>query len=254
MELTITSADGTRLAVRRQGRGPAVVLVHGSAGGLDSFDPIAPYLEEQFELWVYARRGYAPSDTCRRPKIFDDDVADLRAAIAATGREAHVVGASYGAMVALHGAAEARSVALFEPPLFAAGDGTALKPYRRLVHEGRIGAANRLFAEQVARVPAAMLGDGEIEGDPREAIGCLHDLEAMAADDPAVSRWAAVSVPTLIMQGGDTWAPMPATMDALAAAIPKATRVVLPGQSHFATHTAPELFAAELTKFLTAAV
>jgi pimeloyl-ACP methyl ester carboxylesterase len=100
-------------------------------------------------------------------------------------------------------------------------------------------------------VPAAMLGGAEAEGDPREAIGCLHDLEAMAADDPDLSRWAAISLPTLIMQGGETWSPMPATMDALAKAMPAATRVTLPGQSHFATHTAPELFAAELAKFLT---
>ena len=32
---TITAADGTTLAVRRTGEGMPVVLVHGSAGGLD---------------------------------------------------------------------------------------------------------------------------------------------------------------------------------------------------------------------------
>lgn len=40
-------------------------------------------------------------------------------------------------------------------------------------------------------------------------------------------------------------------MDALAAALPWVTRSVLDGQSHFATHTAPELFAGTLGKFLT---
>lgn len=36
----MTSADGTRLAVCRDGRGEPLVPVHGSAGGLDSWDPV----------------------------------------------------------------------------------------------------------------------------------------------------------------------------------------------------------------------
>ena len=279
----MTSADGTRLAARRRGSGPAVVLVHGSSGGLDSWDPIAPFLEDRYELWVYARRGYPPSDPCRRSKTYADDVADLRAVIAAAGGTAHVVGGSYGATVALHAAGESdrslapsvrnldlsvRSLALFEPPLFAAGEATAglLGPYRDLLEAGEIRAAALLFAEKVARAPAPILAaltgaepadessdrsaSESGERPANEAVGCLHDLEAMTADSLDVGRWSAVSLPTLIMQGGETWAPMPAAMDALATAMPAATRVVLPGQMHFATHTAPELFAAELTKFL----
>ena len=49
----------------------------------------------------------------------------------------------------------------------------------------------------------------------------------MAADDGDVGRWSAVSPPTLVGQGADTWAPMPATMDRLATARPRAERVVL---------------------------
>ncbi len=72
----------------------------------------------------------------------------------------------------------------------------------------------------------------------------------MAADDGDVGRWSAVSVPTLVMQGGDTWDPMPATMDRLAAALPRAERVVWAGQAHFATSTAPGLVADTLRRFL----
>ncbi|MEV6634333.1 alpha/beta hydrolase [Actinoplanes sp. NPDC051470] len=250
--MTVTSADGTLLAVRRRGRGPAVVLVHGSAGGLDSWDPVVPHLDEDYELWVYARRGYQPSDPGRRSKTYADDVSDLEAVIAATGGTAHVVGGSYGAVVTLHAALRLETmnkIALFEPPLFTSGT-DALKPYRDLLDAGDVPGAIRLFAERVARVPAEILAAFDGQGDPAEAAGSLHDLEAMAADRPDLGRWADVSLPTLIIQGGETWAPMPATMDALAEAMPKATRVVLPGQSHFATHTAPQQFAAEVRRFL----
>ncbi|HEX6873398.1 MAG TPA: hypothetical protein VF163_20055 [Micromonosporaceae bacterium] len=40
-------ADGTWLAARRTGHGVPVVLVHGSAGGLDSWDGVAPLLQDE---------------------------------------------------------------------------------------------------------------------------------------------------------------------------------------------------------------
>jgi len=252
--VSVTAADGTRLAARRTGRGAPVVFVHPSAGGLDSWDPILPLLPDEPELWVYARRGYSPSEDGPRPKTFADDVRDLDAVLAAAGGSAHVVGASYGGTVALHAAATGnpaiRSLTVFEPPLFAAGTG-ALEPYRRLVTAGEYGAAARLFATEVARIPASLLAALPADdGDPAEAAGCLSDLEALAADSADVDRWGSIGVPVLLLQGGDTWAPMPETMDALASALPKAERVVLAGQSHFATHTAPALFAGALARFL----
>jgi len=43
---------------------------------------------------------------------------------------------------------------------------------------------------------------------------------------------------------------MPATMEALAAVLPRLTRAVLAGQAHFATHTSPVAFAGAVTRFL----
>jgi pimeloyl-ACP methyl ester carboxylesterase len=255
---TVISADGTPLAVRRSGRGVPVVLIHGSSGGLDSWDGITPFLTDTFEVWVYARRGYAPSGVPTRDKSFADDVADLRAIVAAANDRVHVVGASYGATVALHAALEnasdIRTLSVFEPPLFAAGATlrTVLASYAKLLAAGEVATAARLFAEKAAHVPAAMLEALPSTGDaaPRsEAIGCLHDLEAMAQDHTDIARWRDIAVPTLLMQGTDSWQPIPSTMQRLAMVLPAASRAVLDGQSHFATHTAPELFADELLNF-----
>lgn len=244
-----------------------MVLVHGSAGGLDSWDPVTPFLGDDFELWVYARRGYAPSSGCARPKAYADDVVDLRAVLDAAGGTASVIGGSYGGTVALHAArasgAAIRSMVLFEPPLFAAGPAltAALDRFRVLLDAGDVAAAMRLFAEEVSRVPASILDalGNAAAGSPNaaeqavaaaEAVGCLHDLETMAADTADVRQWARVDVPVLLLQGSDTWAPMPTTMDTLADVLPAASRAVLAGQSHFASHTAPEMFAAAVRGFL----
>jgi pimeloyl-ACP methyl ester carboxylesterase len=248
--------------VRRTGSGAPVVLVHGSAGGLDSWDPVVPLLAGDFELWAYARRGYPPSGACRTAKTFADDVVDLETVLAATSGRAHLVGASYGGTVALHAARSGlsgiRSVAVFEPPLFAAGLELAevLDRYRTLLAAGDLAAAARLFAGEVARVPGVVLDAlGQAPRQPNaqaaaQAVGCLHDLEAMVADELDLDRWARIDVPVLLMHGSDTWAPMPATMNALAGALPGADRAVLTGQAHFATHTAPALFAQTLRTFL----
>ena len=260
--MEITSADGTRLVVRKSGQGPPVVLVHGSNGGLDSWDPIRPLLEDDFELWVYARRGYLPSGMGTGPTTYAQEVDDAAAVIAAAGGRAHLVGGSLGATIALHTAVTTGgvlSLAIFEPALYAAGEAVAglLGPFRELLAAGDVRAANRLFSEHAARIPTWVLDMFAPGPDPSpqamaEAVGCRHDLEAMAADSLDVDRWARIEVPVLLMQGADTWPPMPATMDALAAVLPDVTRAIWPGQSHFASHTAPELFAATVRRFLAA--
>jgi Lysophospholipase len=129
----VTSAGGIRLVVRRTGSGDPVVLLHGSGGGLHSWARVAALLAADHSLWMPARRGYGPSDVPSGPTSFPDEVADVRAVVEAaresSGRPVHLVGASYGAILALHTAAadprDLRSLAIFEPLLFAAGPRTA---------------------------------------------------------------------------------------------------------------------------------
>ncbi len=92
----VVSADGTTLVARRSGQGDTLWgLIHGSSGGLDSWDGVAPFLADDiFEVWVYARRGYAPSGGGAHEKTFSDDVADALAVVHAADGGAHLVGAS----------------------------------------------------------------------------------------------------------------------------------------------------------------
>lgn len=214
-----------------------------------------------------ARRGYGPSDVPPGPTSFPDEIADVRAVVEAaresSGRPVHLVGASYGAILAMHTAAadprDLRSLAIFEPPLFAAGPQTVplLDRYRAAL-ERDDAPAMAAVRNEVTRVPAEIVAAfaaaaGDRRPDPAEArrvaVGWPHDLEALAADSTDLTRWSAITVPTLLMQGADTWEPMPSTLDALAPAMPRARRISWPGQSHFVTSTAPELVADALRRF-----
>jgi pimeloyl-ACP methyl ester carboxylesterase len=262
----VTSADGTRLVVRRLGSGDPVVLVHGSGGGLHSWATVADQLADGHEVWLPARRGYGPSDVPPGTKSFRDETADLISVIEAahesTGRPVHLVGASYGATLSLHTAAtdprHLRTLAVFEAPLFAAGpEIVPLLDRYRSAFERDDAPAMAAVLNEVTRVPAgivaAFAAAGDRVPDPvearRSAIGWLHDLEALADDSTDIERWARIAVPTLVMQGADTWEPMPTVMTALADTIAGARRIIWPGQSHFVTMTAPTLVADALRRF-----
>ena len=266
MRLTIDSRGARVVAERRPGRGVPLVLVHGSGGGLHSWAPVVGLLPDRYETWVYARRGFAPSDPRAEATTFADDVADLQAVIDAAGGRAHVVGMSHGATVGLHHALARPdavvTLSLFEPPLFAAGPrlAPALDEYRAHVDAGRATAAQRVFAARAAQVPAELLGPEPADLGARtadedalvEAVADLHDLESMGADDGDLARWAGVRAPVLLMEGADTWQPMPRTMDALAEVLPQVTRVRWEGQTHFAAFVRPDLVVAALEEFLPA--
>jgi pimeloyl-ACP methyl ester carboxylesterase len=249
------------------GSGDPVVLVHGSGGGLHSWATVADQLGPHYEVWMPARRGYGPSDVPPGIKSFKDETSDLTAVIQAayesSGKPVHLVGASYGATLALHTASAGlrglRSLAIFEPPLFAAGaEIVPLLDRYRAAFERDDARAMAAVLNEVTQVPAEIVAAfaaaaGDRTPDPvearRSAIGWLHDLEALAQDDTEIDRWSSITVPTLLMQGADTWEPMPSTINALANTIPRARQIIWQGQSHFVTMTAPTLVADTLLQF-----
>jgi len=125
-----------------------------------------------------------------------------------------------------------------------------IEHYQRLFTTVRYADALELFLREAARMPAELLADGpSIPDDPVAAMAALADLEAMAGDDADTERWATIGVPVLLLQGGQSWSPLPEGMDLLAAALPHAKRVVWADESHFATATVPDLVAAALQEF-----
>jgi pimeloyl-ACP methyl ester carboxylesterase len=107
------------LHVTRLGDGPPAVFVHGSFGsGNETWSAQRP-LADEFELLLVDRRGFGRSPLEGRVD-FDRDADDV-ASLLPTG--AHLVGHSYGGVVALLAAARnagaVRSLTVIEPPALA---------------------------------------------------------------------------------------------------------------------------------------
>jgi pimeloyl-ACP methyl ester carboxylesterase len=118
-EMTLTSTDGTKLAVRCTGHGSPIVLVHGAVGDVDTFALIEGLLAERHSVWVYSRRGRGRSGD-GSDYTYHREVEDVLTVLATAGDGAHLFGHSGGAFYALLAAAEAsslRSLVLYELPL-----------------------------------------------------------------------------------------------------------------------------------------
>ncbi len=116
--------NGAQLEYETVGRGEPVLFIHGSILA-DAFLPLRtePALRRYRQIH-YHRRGFAGSDQARPPFAIADQAADARALLARLrAPSAHVVGHSYGAVIALQLALDApdavRSLVLLEPPLVA---------------------------------------------------------------------------------------------------------------------------------------
>ncbi len=241
----ITSKDGTRIAYDQSGTGPAVILVDGALC-YRSFGPMAPLatiLAPHFTVITYDRRGRGESGNTQ-PYALAREVEDINALIDAAGGSAFVFGVSSGGCLALEAAiklgGKIKKLAMYEAPY---SDEKAAaqewKEYRK--HLAELLAANHPGDAVVLFMKFVGTPAGQVDGMRQapmwpmlEAVAptLAYDAAAMG-DDRAVpiKRAAAVTVPTLVMDG--TVIPfMLDTASALAKAILHAQHRTLEGQSH----------------------
>jgi pimeloyl-ACP methyl ester carboxylesterase len=252
----ITSADGTLLAAEPTGSGPAVVLVGGAFNDRSTVAGTAAVLAGSHTAWTYDRRGRGDSGPIGpwpgAEAAVDAEIADLAAIVEAAGGDAVLVGHSSGAQLILEAVARglpARRVVAYEPPYVVSG-------------REPVGAdlADRLAALPPAEAAVLFLREGI--GLPAEVVdgmaagpefGFLQQLAHTLPYDAAFTRvstlagLARVSVPTLVLDGGESPAWMRAGAAATAAAVPGAAYRTVPGEDHAILHR-PEAFAAEISR------
>lgn len=261
----VTSRDGTRIAYERFGEGPGVVLVDG-AFQHRAIDPGTTRLAELvaangFTVLHHDRRGRGDSgDT--QPYEVEREIEDVDALIGALGGSAAVFGMSSGANLALEAAQHCLAIAklaLYEPPMIVDATRTPvptdyLDRLKALAAAGRRDETVELFltegvgvsADTVAGMRSAPVWPGfasvahTLPYDAAIVDGTLRG-EPLPAD-----RWTSVTMPTLVIDGGDSPAWARNAVVALVDVLPNARRVTLEGQTH---QYDPEALAPALAEF-----
>ncbi len=220
---TATSADGTIIDYDAYGEGPTVILIGGATQhrAIDQrTTEIAKQLAaESFTAVDYDRRGRDRSgDT--PPWSLAREVEDIAALIEATGAPAALYTSSSGATIALAAVTEGLDVsalALYEPPYFAGSDRTEqITTLERMLNAGQLEEATRYNLTALIGLPATAVEEiaqapwwpGLVAVAPTLVYDhkASHDIET---DPDWRTRWAAVTVPTVVYSGDQTFPECP---------------------------------------------
>jgi pimeloyl-ACP methyl ester carboxylesterase len=210
--------DGTEIAGRLHGQGPALVLVHGiCADGELAWAPLLARLTDQFTCHAISTRGRGlsgdhPDHTKERL------VEDVRAYADSLGQPVALMGLSAGGMLVLGAAARSEvvsAVVAYEPAVFEAmrpEDAEQLMDViGRLTAEaeqGRPVEAVRTFLqfvcndEEVAAIEAFGGFEPFVRSLPVDLAEFAAALEGPSPTDPA--SLARITAPTLLLHGGRT--------------------------------------------------
>ena len=224
-----------------------MILIDGAlcCRGMGQSGQLAELLAPYFTVFTYDRRGRGESGD-RAPYAVEREVEDIAALLSEAGGAACLWGMSSGAALALEAAnrlAGIKKLALYEAPFIV--DDSRPTPERDWVRIAEAAAANRrseavkIFLKSVG-VPAflaavmpmlpmwsklkaiahTLLYDGEIVRDYQRGKPL------------PLGRWASVTVPALVMDGGKSPQWMRHGNRSLASVLPNARYQTLEGQTH----------------------
>ena len=251
------SVAGTRLRYRDDGRGPAVLLLHGWTLDLEMWNPQVAGLRDSFRLIRLDRRGHGLSSGIPSP---ERDAADLEALCTHLGLiRVAVLGMSQGVRSVL-AFARARpervsALVLDGPPAL---DSAVLPeaPVDRYVMLLRMHGIEA-FRREWSRHPLMQLRTGDPES--RALLSAMlgryagNDLEQLAAAEhssPALTSLDGVAAPALVVSGEFDLPARRQAARALAERLPRAELAVVSDAGHLPNLDSPHRYSSLCRAFL----
>lgn len=256
---------GALLRYRDQGRGPAVLLIHGWTLDLDMWEPQVAELAGSFHLIRFDRRGFGLSSG--RAGLGTDVQDALRLCDQLKLDRLACVGMSQGARVALHlcriAPQRISCVVLDGPPRMLAeklaektaeeGGDIPLGEYRSLIARGDIDTFRRNWAQHPlmqlqsrAALPKALLERMTARYSGKDLLQELPEPE----DHWDRTVTASLRTPALIITGEHDLPARVHAADALSQLLPCAQRAVVGASRHIPSLDNPRTYNAILRAFL----
>jgi pimeloyl-ACP methyl ester carboxylesterase len=259
------SADGTEIGWVRSGTGQPLVLVHGMVSDHHRWGPLLPHLEPHVTVHAMDRRGRGLSGDGAEYGVvreFEDVAAVVDAVAEESGAAVDVYGHSSGGVFAFGAAtlsSAVRKLVLYEgwpvpqPPADLYPPGFA-EQLESSLEEGDREAVAETFFREVLAMPRDQFEAYRSQPSWRHRVAAAHTIpreirtEQDLGWDPAMAE--TITVPVLLVVGGDSPDALRGDPEAVAAALPDARIAVVPGQGHVADVLAPATFAEVILTFL----
>ena len=252
--VTVTSADGTPIAVETVGAGPPLVLTTGALQGRAGARLLAQALADRFTVHVWDRRGRGDSGGAPDPALdplgpdgealVAAEVADLAAVVDHAGgtpaHYAHSAGAVLVLEAVMRGVPARRVVAHEAPWRVDGADPGARRDLAvatmSALREGRDDDAAAAFLggfPAAAPAPVERLRTTPFwAGTVALARSLPHDVALVTRDALPAGRLAALTVSLLALDGGASPGWVRDAVAALAATVPGAEHRTMEGQEH----------------------
>lgn len=262
---TITSADGTTIAYKKTGSGPAIIVISNVAEDHTGVAGLAKTLSEHFTVISFDRRGRGASGD---PQPYDParELEDIAALIDIAGGSAALTSGSGGCAITLDAASalgdRVTGLYLYEPPFIVDNSrppapADYIEHVEGLVAAGKRGEAVEYVMTEMIGVPAEYIEPMKQDPSWNEMARYAHTyayegriLRGLMDGKPLpADRWS-IDAPIAVAVGGNSEPYFRVGADALAALLPKVTVLTLPGQDHGAFWAAPEPVAGQIREFL----
>ncbi|MFG2107487.1 alpha/beta fold hydrolase [Micromonospora chersina] len=265
----ITAPDGARIIVHSTGSGPDLVVVHGGGVTIHEYRRLAARLADRFTVHLYNRRGRVDAAPRREPYTVEQEIEDLGAVLAHTGAR-RAIGHSYGAFVVLRAALRLplEQIAVYDLPLCLAGHGmpTAfLDPAEEAVRAGDTARALAILGAGVnPQSPASRLPLGvrtaicrafmrtEVGRTMGSLVGMtLAESRQVQAHEGPAEEYAGITAAALLVSGAKAAPYFTEINDRLAAVLPRARALRVPGSPHNGIAAAPPSVVDPIATFFT---
>lgn len=245
-----TSADGTKIAYVKAGKGPALVLVDGALCYIDSgVTPNAlPIFANHFTVYAYDRRGRGDSgDTA--PYSVQKEIGDLQAVLNVAGPDAIVLGFSSGAALAFYAAAagvKAKKFMLYEAPFTAVDESDPKTPadpvgdVQKFIQQGDRKGATNYFMKDIIGIPGFVVAIMNVlmrknmELGQKIAHTLAYDFTVLDQTKfgTPVETACKIRADVTVLYGEKTAKKLVKASKTLAGAIPNAKLIAIPNCSH----------------------
>ena len=259
--------EPSSIEYNESGSGPAVVLVPGSCSTGAAWRSVISHLGDGFRCVTTSLLGYGDTDECRTmaDASIDHECHVVEQVIERVGGRVHLVGHSFGGLVALavalRGHAPLASLTILEAPAvgFLRGEGEE-SHYRDFIH--LTDSYFRSYRNGNREAIAAMIdfygGPGTFDSWPQrvqaQAVETTEvyklDWAGAYAFTPSDAALSALAVPTEIIVGAMSRRAVRRANEAVMHRIPSAALWEIEGAAHFMIATHPEQVAKIISAFL----
>jgi pimeloyl-ACP methyl ester carboxylesterase len=255
--ITVTSKDGTPIAIECAGAGPSLVIVHGGTGDRSRWKPLFPLFASHFTVCAMDRRGHGASGDSPDYTL-QKEAEDVAAVVNSRPGPVFVLGHSLGGVCSLEAAFltdKISKLVLYEPPVQERDRSEIASQMESLVRVGEREQALTLFLRDVVMVsPAEIEAMKRRPSWPKMVDGIesqVRQLRALDAYHFDPNRMRMVKIPTLLLTGSKTASPdLKRAINVLMNTLPNGRLIVMEGQEHNAMDTIPHEFAKVVTSFL----